>query len=132
MACVRKWRGKWVVDWRDPSGKRFIETVDGDRDAAKRRLGEILKSGEQAASKKVTFKDYAERWLENYAKGAIKQSTYLEYERALKVHLYPPLWIQAACESEPENGAGNDCGKAEREALPIDNPKHSGADASTL
>ncbi len=89
MACVRKWRGKWVVDWRDPSGKRFIETVEGDRDAAKRRLGEILKSGEQAASKKITFKDYAERWLENYAKAVIKQSTYLEYERALKVHLYP-------------------------------------------
>jgi hypothetical protein len=30
MACVRKWRGAWVVDWRDPSGKRFIETVDGN------------------------------------------------------------------------------------------------------
>ncbi|MDH3442636.1 MAG: site-specific integrase [Deltaproteobacteria bacterium] len=89
MACVRKWRGKWVVDWRDPSGKRFIETVDGDRDAAKRRLGEILKTGEQAASKRLTFKDYAERWLENFAKATIKQSTYAEYERAFKVHLYP-------------------------------------------
>ena len=89
MACVRKWRDKWVVDWRDPGGKRFIETVDGDRDAAKRRLGEILKSGEQAASKRLTFQGYAESWLQNHAKVTIKQSTYLEYERALKVHLYP-------------------------------------------
>src|SRR5262245_19728550 len=89
MACVRKWRGKWVVDWRDPSGKRFIETVEGDRDAAKRRLGEILRSGVQAASKKITLSHYAERWIGNDAKAVIKQSTYLEYERALKVHLYP-------------------------------------------
>jgi len=89
MACVRKWRGKWIVDWRDPGGKRFIETVEGDRDTAKRRLGEILKSGEQAASKRLTFQGYAESWLENFAKVTIKRSTYLEYERALKVHLYP-------------------------------------------
>ena len=89
MACVRKSRDKWVVDWRDPGGKRFIETVDGDRDAAKRRLGEILKSGEQAASKRLTFQGYAESWLKNHAKVTIKHSTYLEYERALKVHLYP-------------------------------------------
>lgn len=34
MACVRKWRGSWVVDWRDPSGQRFIETVEGDREQA--------------------------------------------------------------------------------------------------
>jgi integrase len=89
MACVRKWRGAWVVDWRDPSGKRFIETVDGDRDAADRRLSEIIKTGKQSASKRLTFKDYAEQWLENSAKGNIKDSTYEEYERSLKVHLYP-------------------------------------------
>lgn len=89
MACVRKWRGKWVVDWRDPNGKRFIETVDGDRGAAKRRLGEILKAGEKSASKRLLFKDYGEWWLENCAKGSIKDSTYREYEAALKNHLNP-------------------------------------------
>ena len=89
MACVRKWRGKWVVDWRDPSGKRFIETVDGDREAAERRYSEIIKKGKPPASKRLTFKEYAEQWLENSAKGNIKDSTYEEYERSLKVHLYP-------------------------------------------
>ena len=90
MACVRKWRGKWVVDWRDPrSGKRFIETVDGDRDAAKRRLGEILKAGEKSASKRLTFEAYGKWWLENCAKGSIKDSTYQEYEAAMKNHLNP-------------------------------------------
>ena len=89
MACVRKWRGSWVVDWRDPSGKRSIETVDGGRDSAERRLAEVVSTGKQSASKKLTFKDYGEWWLENCAKGNIKASTYEEYERALKVHLYP-------------------------------------------
>ena len=89
MACVRKWRGKWVVDWRDPNGKRFIETVDGDRDAAKRRLGEVLKAGEKSASKRLTFQDYGEWWLENCARGSIKDSTYREYEAALRNHLNP-------------------------------------------
>lgn len=89
MACVRKWRNKWVVDWRDPNGKRFIETVDGDRDAAKRRLGEILKAGEKSASKRLTFEAYGEWWLENCARGSIKDSTYREYEAALKNHLNP-------------------------------------------
>ncbi len=91
MACVRKWRDKWVVDWRDPTGKRFIETVDGDRDAAKRRLGEILKSGEQSASKRLAFQEYGEWWLENCARGSIKASTYREYAAVLKNHLYPLL-----------------------------------------
>ena len=89
MACVRKWRGSWVVDWRDPSGKRFIETVDGDRDVAERRLSEVVRTGKQPASKRLTFKEYAEQWLETSAKGNIKDSTYEEYERSLKVHLYP-------------------------------------------
>lgn len=89
MACIRKWRNKWVVDWRDPGGKRIIETVKGDRSAAKRRLGEILKREEQSANNKLTFKQYAEWWLANCAKSSIKESTYVEYERVFKVHLYP-------------------------------------------
>jgi len=77
------------VDWRDPSGKRFIEKVDGGRDSAERRLAEVVSTGKQSASKKLTFGDYGEWWLENCAKGSVKASTYEEYERALKVHLYP-------------------------------------------
>ena len=91
MACVRKWRGSWVVDWRDPSGKRFIETVEGDRDAAEQRLAEIVKTGKQPASKRLTFKEYGEWWLENCAKSAVKESTYQEYEAVLKNHVCPLL-----------------------------------------
>jgi integrase len=90
MACVRKYRGHWVVDWRDPiTKKRAIEAVEEDtREAAKRRLAEILKTGEQVGSK-ATFKEYGDWWLENCAKGAIKESTYQEYEAVLRKHVYP-------------------------------------------
>ena len=90
MACVRKYRGHWVVDWRDPiTKKRAIEAVEEDtRDAAKRRLAEILKTGEQVGCK-ATFKEYGDWWLENCAKGAIKDSTYQEYEAVLRKHVYP-------------------------------------------
>ena len=39
MACVRKYRGKWSVDYRDPiTKKRHIESVDEDtRDAAQKK-----------------------------------------------------------------------------------------------
>jgi integrase len=33
MACVRKRRGKWVVDYRDPAGKRRWETYETRKDA---------------------------------------------------------------------------------------------------
>lgn len=89
MACVRKWRGEWVVDWRDPNGKRFIETVEGNRDAAKRRLGKILKAGKKSASKQLLFKEYGEWRLENCARGSIKDSTFAEYEAALRNNLNP-------------------------------------------
>ena len=89
MACVRRHRGVWVCDWRDPSGKRYIETVDGDRAAAERRLAEIVRTGKQAANKRLTFKEYGEWWLENCAKAQIKDSTFQEYRAVLIKHLNP-------------------------------------------
>jgi len=89
MACVRKWRRKWVVDWRDESGKRHIEAVEGDREAAEGRLAEIIKGGKKPVNNKQTFKEYAEWWLENCAQGNIKDSTLNEYKAVLNNHVYP-------------------------------------------
>ena len=91
MACVRKWRGKWVVDWRDPTGKRFIETVDGNREDAERRLAEVVGAGKQAAPKRLTFEEYGKFWLENVAVGTIKATTFQEYEAVLRNHANPLL-----------------------------------------
>ncbi len=88
MACVRKWRKKWVVDWRDDGGKRYIEART-DKDDAEHRLAEIIRGGKKPVNNKQTFKEYAEWWLENCAKGNIKDSTLAEYEAVLKNHVYP-------------------------------------------
>jgi len=90
MACVRKYRGSWVVDWRDPTGKRFIEAAE-EKEAAENRLAEVIRSGKAPASKRLTFQEYGEWWLENCAKQSIKTSTYQEYEAVLKNHVYPLL-----------------------------------------
>ena len=91
MACIKKRRGKWVVDWRDSTGRRRWETKD-DKKAAQERLAEILKDeGVETVIENRTFQEYAEWWLENVAKGSVKASTYQEYEAVLKNHVYPLL-----------------------------------------
>jgi hypothetical protein len=47
MAKIAKRRGKWVVDWYDPVTKKRSGAVCVDRDATKRRLGDVLKAGER-------------------------------------------------------------------------------------
>jgi integrase len=99
MACFRKYRGKWVVDWRDPiTKKRRIEEVEENtRDAAKRRLAEVIKTDERVTGK-ITFEEYGNWWLENCAKGTVKASTYQEYESVLTNHVYPLLGSRSLIE----------------------------------
>jgi integrase len=87
MACVRQYRGKWVVDWRDENKKRHLDQVASEAEGH-RRLAE-LKDSDMKAPNKNSFKEYGDWWLENCAKIQTKHSTYEEYERALKNHLYP-------------------------------------------
>jgi integrase len=91
MACIRKRRGSWVVDYRDVRGRRRWETKDSKKETQD-RLAELLR-GENAEQviETRTFKEYGDWWLENYAKGSIKESTYQEYESVLKKHVYPVL-----------------------------------------
>lgn len=89
MACVKKRRGKWVIDYRDTNGKRRWETVDGNREDAELRMSEIVGGGKKPVNRRATFKQWAEHWLETEAKARLKNSTYLEYEAALENHIYP-------------------------------------------
>jgi len=89
MACVKKRRGKWVIDYRDTDGKRRWETVDGNREDAELRMSEIIGGGKKPVDRKAIFKQWAENWLETEAKARMKNSTYLEYKAALENHLYP-------------------------------------------
>jgi len=89
MACVKKRRGKWVIDYRDTNGKRRWETVEGNREDAELRMSEIIGGGKKPVDRKAIFKQWAEHWLETEAKPRLKNSTYLEYKAVLENHLYP-------------------------------------------
>lgn len=89
MACVRRWRDRWVVDWRDENGKRHIEAVDGKRDDAERRLAEIVDRGKKPVNKNLKFREYGEWWLENCERGTVKESTFEEFKAVLLNHLNP-------------------------------------------
>ena len=89
MACIKKRRGKWVVDYRDTSGKRHWETVEGNRDDAEQRLAQIVGAGKKPLNRQTSFTEWAEEWLEDEAKGRLKHSTFLEYKAALSHHLAP-------------------------------------------
>ncbi|MEX0805297.1 MAG: site-specific integrase [Candidatus Binatia bacterium] len=90
MACIKKRRGKWVVDYRDSQGRRHWESKP-DKRTAQDRLSEILKGENVAPLETRTFREYGAWWLENVAKGSIAESTYLEYEAVLRNHVYPVL-----------------------------------------
>src|SRR5262245_34482825 len=91
MACIKKRRGKWVVDWRDSQGRRRWETK-ADKKAAQDRLAEILRDeGVERVLENRTFREYGDWWLETVAKGTIKESTYQEYDAVLRNHVYPTL-----------------------------------------
>jgi integrase len=89
MACVRQYRGEWIVDWYDETNKRHRERVS-DKEAGYRRLAEI-EANEKARPLTGTLQEYGDWWLENHAKHSVKASTYEEYTRCLKQHVCPVL-----------------------------------------
>src|SRR5664280_935027 len=90
---IRKVRGKWYV-FVSVNGRRKAKCV-GTRAAAeqvRRVLEAKLALGDMgflASDKGETFKQYAERWLKEYAEINLKPSTVSGYEHLLKAHVYP-------------------------------------------
>jgi len=89
MACIRKRRGKWMVDYRDASGKRRWETIEGNRKDAEDRLAKIIASGRRVIDTKRTLDEYVQEWLNTYARTHVKESTLGEYEAVFKNHIIP-------------------------------------------
>lgn len=89
MACTKNRRGKWVLDYRDVTGRRRWETVQGTRKDAEDRLAKIIGSGYKVIDSKRTFEDYAKEWMNIYAKAHVKASTQWEYDSVLRNHLLP-------------------------------------------
>ena len=93
MACVRKYRGSWVVDYRDADGKRHIEAVES-QDVGNEKLGEIAKALRSKTydpgRAKTPLQDYAVEWLQS-RRAEVSRSTFTSYEYALRVHILPDL-----------------------------------------
>jgi integrase len=93
MACVREYRGKWVADWRDDNGRRFIQAFP-DKASANRHLGEIeakLERGTfKAPDELPTFAAVAADWLTEKAT-RVRVATFAQYQVHLDLHLVPAL-----------------------------------------
>ncbi len=94
MACIRKRRGKWIVDYRDGAGRRRWATCatrrEADdvlatkvREARQQRLGLVVDSD-------LTVGQYAKQWLAVVATH-VKPTTISVYRTMLDKHILPVL-----------------------------------------
>jgi integrase len=91
MACIRKRRGKWVVDYRDGAGVRRWVTCETRRDAdaildEKRR--ESRQGARPVVDPDITIENYSKRWL-SIVQPAVKPATYQSYSSMLRLHILP-------------------------------------------
>ncbi len=93
MACIRKRRGKFVVDWRDGGGVRRWRTCD-TREQAKVELVHAIQEQQQAirpgGDMNVTLDDYATKWLQQ-VKATSKERTWEIYSTVYDHHIAPVL-----------------------------------------
>jgi integrase len=92
MACVRKRRGKWVVDWRDQLGVRRWLSFETKREAED-ELAVKIKESRQGAMRPVVDRDitldaYADVWLARI-KATVEQKTLASYAQLLRLHVRP-------------------------------------------
>src|SRR5437867_10004435 len=91
MACVRKRRGKWVVDYRDSAGIRRWITRDTKwqaEDALAEKLRESRQSTRPVVDPDITVSAYSVRWLK-LLEASLKPATVDSYDGALRTHLLP-------------------------------------------
>lgn len=98
MATVKKYRGRWVADYRDQHGKRRVEKPQGsfenlaqERIAAQelltKRLAEVSRGDCVASRARLTFDEVCERYLES--KVNIRASTMRSYSGLIACYLGP-------------------------------------------
>ena len=69
MACIRKRRGHWCLDYRDQQGRRHWETTKGNRKEAERllveRVREVSRGTYRGPPERVSFEDVAQSYLKH-------------------------------------------------------------------
>jgi integrase len=91
MACVRKRRGKYVVDWRDGAGARHWRTFEkkGDADEFRDKIGPHARhrvTPNVAAT--VMTQEYVEYWKRQVAL-TVKPRTLARYLEIFALHILP-------------------------------------------
>jgi integrase len=94
MACVRKRRGRYVIDFYDQDGRRRWETLKkgSTLKEANERLGEIEKNLRRETyipNKSLpSFKEVADAWLAS-RESSLRHSTFEQYKGHVTNHLKP-------------------------------------------
>lgn len=93
MACIRKRRGKYVVDYRDSAGIRRWVTCGTRREAEAvllDRAREARQPTRPVVDPNITVGAYSGRWL-GLTTATVKPKTLGGYRQALRVHILPAL-----------------------------------------
>src|SRR6476646_2355540 len=91
MACIRKRRGKWVVDFYDGGGFRRWRTFGTKRDAEDflaKTIPEVRQGKRVLVPVTITVATYADRWLRLIA-STVKPRTLASYASTLRLHMLP-------------------------------------------
>ena len=98
MACIRKRRGRYVVDYRDAAGIRRWLTCETRREADAALARVLREAGQETrptVDPAITVADYATHWLASIAAsvkaGTLKPRTAAHYAAMLNRHLLPAL-----------------------------------------
>ncbi len=81
----------YVLVYRHGKKQRW-ETVGPNKKEAERRLAETMSqinNGTYSKPAEIVFRDFAAKWLEEYAMTSVKISTYHTYRAAINTHLVP-------------------------------------------
>lgn len=90
--------GSWgIMVYLGSEGKRkkyYTETVHGSKEEAERRLTTVLKELDDQTfvpPAKMTYGEFLTKWLTDYAKISLRQTSYEMYETLIRVHIMPAL-----------------------------------------
>ncbi|MFH1891482.1 MAG: site-specific integrase [Candidatus Zixiibacteriota bacterium] len=83
--------GNWYAVYRDGGTQKWEQAGSSKRGAEKllaKRMNQI-NAGTYQEFEKILFEEYSAKWLSDYAKVSVKESTYVSYETIVRLHLNP-------------------------------------------
>ncbi len=89
IGSVQKRSGSWYAVYRTGNRQKWERAGSSKKDAERllaARMNEIH-IGIYRERPRITFSDFAAKWLEDYARISVKQSTYSSYRDMVRLHL---------------------------------------------